>query len=159
MLIDGQEYRVDVPYTISYMDRCAKGLIREGIKEVAIYPYGEIGRFAEYYLDEVYGIKTIYAIDAGKRGKGILTLKEAEAVIDEDIRILICSDHPDSYEDIRKSIYEHFDRSRVTDCFDRPHQVIERAPLETMPDKQQVLSMLKRVGLYENELVESGGKC
>ena len=92
-------------------------IIADGKCRFAIYPYGEIGRYAEEYLNKRHGINIEYAIDNNTcDGHHVLSLQEIDPK--KDVLYLICSRSPQYYWEIRREIYRVLDKSKIIDLFE-----------------------------------------
>lgn len=89
-----------------------------GDKDIIIYPYGEIGQYADVYLKSKYGISKKYAIDNKKaNGKDILSLDQIDEAI--DAIFVVCSSTPECYEEIREKLYNKIDYQKIIDPFNK----------------------------------------
>lgn len=119
-------------------------------KKFVIYTNGMGGRLVREYLESEFQITTEYTIDNKMyNGADILNIEQAKKRKNEDTYFLICSWHKDYYDEIRKVIYEAFQREQIIDVFPNEDVCV-------LPSDGEILEILDYVDSYTKELVEEG---
>ncbi len=113
------------PFKYDYTYNCAKTVLEQcigaGKTRFVLYPYGEIAKFIEKVIHNEYNMDIQCAIDTmNSNSQTVFSITEAQNIVDKDCVILICSDNRKYYEEIRRNIYEAFDREQVVDVFPVP---------------------------------------
>lgn len=91
-------------------------VISSGKKQLAVYPYGEMGRYAEKYIKNRHGIDIVYAVD-NKLSDGGHVISTEDIEVGNGIVYLICSSSVKCYEEVRKAIYRKLNKTDVIDLF------------------------------------------
>lgn len=108
-------------YRFLKADRVIRDLVKRGIKEFALFPFGEQGMIVKRILNERYGIKEKYIIDNVlcqiSDNTEIISLEDTDSIDMRKITVLLTSDNEDIYSEIRYQLLKHFDMSQVVDVF------------------------------------------
>lgn len=81
--------------------------IRQGKRAFIIYPYGNRGKMAEQILCGSFKLHDYILADNYCKSENILTLDQVSAYADDYV-LLLCSDNPDVYQEIRKDLKNRF---------------------------------------------------
>ncbi|MBD5503061.1 MAG: class I SAM-dependent methyltransferase [Lachnospiraceae bacterium] len=81
--------------------------IGKGKKSFIIYPYGSRGKMVEKVLSESFKLHNYIIADNYCRKEGILSADQLKDYADDYI-LLLCSDNPAIYQDIRKDLKDMF---------------------------------------------------
>lgn len=102
-------------------DRVIGDLVKRGIKEFALFPFGEQGLIVKSILNERYGIKEKYIIDNRlcqmSDNSRIVSLEDVDSLDMGNITVLLTSDNEDIYSEIRYQLLKHFDMRQIVDVF------------------------------------------
>lgn len=102
-------------------DRVICNLIKRGIKEFALFPFGEQGMIVKRILNERYGIKEKYIIDnvlcQTSNNPEIISLEDISSFDMKKITVLLTSDSEEIYSEIRDQLLKYFDMNQIVDVF------------------------------------------
>lgn len=102
-------------------DRMICNLVKKGVREFALFPFGEQGMIVKRILNERYGIKEKYIIDNvlchTSENLGIISLEDVDSLDMKNITVLLTSDSEEIYSEIRYQLLKHFDMSQIVDVF------------------------------------------
>lgn len=120
-------------------------IVDEGKNKFVIYTNGMGGKLAREYLKTEFSIVPEYTIDnKAYNGKDILNIDQAKKRNNQNVYFLICSWHPDHYDEIRRAIYEAFPREQIMDIF----------PCTALPTKKEISSVLHYIDNFIRDLEE-----
>lgn len=102
-------------------DRVISDLLKKGVRDFALFPFGEQGMIIKRILNERYGVKEKYIID-GRLSKisdnpEIISLEDTDSMDMSNIIVLLTSDNEDIYSEIRYQLLQYFDMSQIVDVF------------------------------------------
>ncbi len=108
---------VNVDY-FEKINRILGNLIDKGERKFIIYPFGDRGRLVKRILNYEYGIKEHLLLDNRKIVDGLTRILMMKDLKPEDIEgaiLLLASDSPAFYSEIRKCSLEYFSLDRIVD--------------------------------------------
>ena len=115
----------------------------EGKNKFVIYTNGMGGKLAREYLKTEFGIIPEYTIDNKRyNGSDILNIEQAQKRNNKSVYFLVCSWHPDYYDEIRRVIYEAFPNEQIIDIF----------PRAALPGKKEICAVLHHIDSYIRDL-------
>lgn len=128
-----------------------KELIERGIDTFYIYPFGKRGMQIYAFMQACFEGKKIIRVDNElyKYSKEIISYNKLTEIMqqksNENNVVLLCSDNPVIYRELRLNINRDIDKEKITDLF-------EWNPLDSNKDNR--VSMLSMVGkqIYENKI-------
>lgn len=99
--------------------KCLKGY--GGEMEVAIYPFGAIGKVFKEVLNQEFGIKEKVLVDNNlfSEDKNIKTLKDLLCEEKENCIFVIASDNVECFEEVREELRKYISNSNCFDMFDK----------------------------------------
>ncbi len=117
-------------------------IILQSRKHFAIYPYGLLGREVKKILNNEFGVQEECIVDNYVVGDNIVRLCDLPK---NDINILICNAKEDSYQEIRKNVFEIFESNKIIDLF--PQYTIKLFGMGSgmYSIHQQVIDTIKKV--------------
>ena len=93
--------------TESVIFRSVEKYIEKGKKSFIIYPYGNWGKMVEKVLSGRFKLYNYIIVDNYCEKEGILTVNQLKDYTDDYV-LLLCSDNPTIYQDIRKDLKDMF---------------------------------------------------
>lgn len=136
-------------YIQKHIKECIEKQVKLNHKKFILYPFGERGILIKKILNECYGINEEIIIDnhLSKYNKNIKEISYLKEIDWRKYIVLITSENPDSYDDIRKEIRKYVLEENIVDLF----------------EKKKINSTETKVGKYsygplcDHALVESVG--
>lgn len=106
---------------ISYnkIKNCIDTLKEKGINQFAIYPYGEQGRMIKEILENNFDIEDIKIYDnlLCKENSSIYPIAKVENDNNPKSVILITSENPTYYKEVREELYRYTEQTKCIDLF------------------------------------------
>ena len=97
-----------------------KKAVRTGYDEFYIYPCGSISKVVCRILQDEFKISPVAYIDNFKEGHGIENIEYLDSVSwAKNMCVLLCSNEPSCYEQLRSALYEHVPHDHIYDLFFR----------------------------------------
>lgn len=119
--IYGAETERDNDYVFGCICETMDRLVAEGKRNYAIYPMGRIAMMLKSIMRERYGITPVKIIDdllcSSIPESGIISIEEAGKLREKDFILLIASNNPECYDNIRRSAYKEFESKKIIDLF------------------------------------------
>ncbi len=94
----------------------------EGLRKVIIYPFGEEGKIVKGILNYYFDIQEYAIVDnyLSKKYPGIKSFDDLGEADIEGSTVLITSDRPDIWDEIRDTLYRHIPKRQCVELFPHP---------------------------------------
>lgn len=114
------EYRF-VNHTV-FAENGIRDLKSGGLGKVIIYPFGEEGKIVKCILNLYFGIQEYAIVDnfLSEKYPGIKSLDNLTDADIEGAKVLITSDRPDIWDEIREALYKRVPKSQCVELFPHP---------------------------------------
>ncbi len=147
--------------SLKRISRIIERLIGEGKQRFAIYPFGEQGMRVKWLLEECYGISPMYLVDNGiTHSQKIITTDKLKEIPEDDFFVLLASDNPNIYAQIRTNLANVVPFERIIDLFS-PSSFYDDRYYDPLCYKNKRISTMEKCAreIYKNSVSGAIAEC